>query len=118
MKVAREYQIRSETRDVFLDHDLDKDMIRKQLDEVVKIARRNGSAIAIGHPFAETLSVLEQWLPQMQAQGIKFVFVSELISLREQWREQLAENKRLQLVKKEQERNQHEQGARTVSSGL
>lgn len=90
LSVAREYHIPSETRDVFLDHDLTPAKIRKQLAQVIKVARRKGTAIAIGHPFPETISVLEKWIPQLDAQGIKLVYVSELIAYRQNKRNILA----------------------------
>jgi len=90
LTVAREFHIPSETRDVFLDHDLKPASIRKQLAQVIKVARRNGTAIAIGHPFPETISVLEKWIPGLSSQGIKLVFVSELISQRKNTRTLLA----------------------------
>jgi len=43
------------------------------------IAKKNGSAVAIGHPFPETLDVLEEYIPQLKAAGIKLLPVSQLI---------------------------------------
>jgi polysaccharide deacetylase 2 family uncharacterized protein YibQ len=39
--------------------------------------------VAIGHPKRVTLEVLRQELPRLEAEGVVFVTVSELIALRE-----------------------------------
>ena len=40
--------------------------IRTQLAELVRRARQEGSAVAIGHPYAVTLAVLEEELPGLE----------------------------------------------------
>ena len=42
-------------------------------------ARRNGMALGIGHPYPETIAVLERQLPQLAFYGVTLVPVSELI---------------------------------------
>ncbi|MEJ2142246.1 MAG: divergent polysaccharide deacetylase family protein [Gammaproteobacteria bacterium] len=83
---ARRVGIYSAIRDVFLDHVKTRQFIENQLDTLVKQARTKGTAIAIGHPYKITLEILEQWIPHVEAQGVKLVSVSELIQLREQRR--------------------------------
>ena len=41
--------------------------IRVQFNRAVQLARRNGSAIAIGHPHPSTVRVLQQMLPGLPA---------------------------------------------------
>lgn len=79
LRVARANGLQSVGRDVFLDHTPTKAHVHEQLGELKAIARRNGLALAIGHPHASTLSVLEQALPQLAAEGIILVTVSDLI---------------------------------------
>jgi uncharacterized protein len=43
------------SRDVFLDHDPDVDAVKKEVRRAVKIAKKYGYAIAIGHPHKKTL---------------------------------------------------------------
>lgn len=95
LKVARQYGLRSETRDVFVDHDLSEKAIKQQLALAISVARRNGSAVIIAHPFPETIRALEQWLPEAKAQGLEFVYMSELLSIRQQNRAQHKINKRV-----------------------
>jgi len=49
-------------RDVFLDNELNVAAILTQLRKGESIARAKGQAIVIGHPHAETLAALQQWL--------------------------------------------------------
>lgn len=84
LKVARTEGVKSIQRDIFIDHEESKEFIHKQLKKLIKRARRKGTALAIAHPKKITLSVLEKWLPELEAQGIKLVPVSKLISLQHQ----------------------------------
>ncbi|MEZ4387795.1 MAG: divergent polysaccharide deacetylase family protein [Candidatus Krumholzibacteriia bacterium] len=69
---------------IFLDDDPDSPQtIRKRLQTLIRSARATGAAIAIGHPHPATLSVLQQELPRLAADGIRFVTLSELMALRE-----------------------------------
>jgi polysaccharide deacetylase 2 family uncharacterized protein YibQ len=67
-------------RDVFLDNRAEVAYTRAQLLEAAEIARRNGSAIAIGHPRPTTLEAVRETIPQLQAAGIEFVLVQDLVS--------------------------------------
>ena len=63
-------------RDVFLDHKGDVASIVKQIKEAVKIARRYGSAIAIGHPHVNTIEALAK--SKKLLQEVELVYVYEL----------------------------------------
>lgn len=52
-------------RKVFLDDTANEADIRGQFNRAVVLARRNGSAIAIGHPHPTTVRVLQQMLPSL-----------------------------------------------------
>ncbi|AHG20175.1 hypothetical protein Z042_11460 [Chania multitudinisentens RB-25] len=54
-------------RKVFLDDTANPDDIRRQFNRAVELARRNGSAIAIGHPRPATVKVLQQMLATLPA---------------------------------------------------
>ncbi len=71
-------------RNVFLDNDADADAIAYQFERLLKLARTQGSALAIGHPYAQTLALLEQQLPMLKQRGIRLVAVSELIEIQQQ----------------------------------
>ncbi len=76
---ANLYKIKNTRRNVFLDHELNRPAIEFQFDRLIKLAKKNGSAVAIGHPFNITLDVLEEKIPQLEAAGIQLIKVSELI---------------------------------------
>lgn len=68
-------------RDVFLDNERSETAIRAQLDRAIARARENGQAVAIGHPYPETLRVLRERLPRLSAEGVLLVPISELKEL-------------------------------------
>ena len=71
------------TRDVFLDHSRDPAKIRKQWNYFIKYANKEGSAIAIAHPYPETIRFLKEVLPELEQNNIQLVPVSELIRWRQ-----------------------------------
>ena len=66
-------------RRVFLDNVDKPEAVEAQLREAAKLALKSGSCIAIGHPRKATLDVLERLAPELQAQGLALVKVSELV---------------------------------------
>ncbi len=47
-------------RDVFLDHTMNVEYVKKQIQEAVKVAKSKGYAVAIGHPHPNTLEALRE----------------------------------------------------------
>ena len=80
--VAAELGVPFAVRDVFLDHEIEHDAIRRQLARVEETARQQGHAIAIGHPHDETLEVVAEWLKTAEARGFDLVPVSAIIRRR------------------------------------
>nr|WP_246494781.1 divergent polysaccharide deacetylase family protein [Brenneria izadpanahii] len=66
-------------RKVFLDDSQNEADIRQQFNRAVQIARRSGSAIAIGHPHPSTIKVLQQMLPTLGS-DIVLVRPSQLLN--------------------------------------
>lgn len=81
---ARAFGIPSYTRDVFLDDDPDPAVIRHQLARLLRVARTQGLALGIGHPYPSTLEVLAEWLPALAAHGVRLIPVSQLIARQRQ----------------------------------
>jgi polysaccharide deacetylase 2 family uncharacterized protein YibQ len=77
-ETARQAGVPEASRNVFLDDRADESYTEQMLERTVEIAKRNGSAIAIGHPKPTTLEALQTLYPKMQAEGVRFVLVSEL----------------------------------------
>jgi uncharacterized protein len=67
------------SRKVFLDDAPSPETILAQLDLAARDARRDGSAIAIGHPHPATIAVLAEGVPRLEAAGIRLVFASDLV---------------------------------------
>ncbi len=80
-RMARARGVPAAERSIFLDDTPTEPAIRSQLDLLIAHARRNGRALAIGHPYSQTLKVLEAALPRLAAEGIQLVSPSELIRL-------------------------------------
>jgi polysaccharide deacetylase 2 family uncharacterized protein YibQ len=88
VELARRYGVPHAARDVFLDNEVNAPAIATQLAEVEAIARRNGSAIAIGHPHDATIAELTLWLEQLPKKGFVLVPLSTVV--REHWRVETA----------------------------
>ncbi len=78
-KAAADAGLRSARRDVFLDDDPDPVAIHRQFERLLKLAREQGKAIAIGHPYPETLEYLETRLPELRDE-YEFVKISALLN--------------------------------------
>jgi polysaccharide deacetylase 2 family uncharacterized protein YibQ len=79
-RMAQEQGVPALRRHVFLDHDPAPAAVAAEFERLIALARRQGLAVAIGHPYASTLAVLEQRLPMLQAQGIALIPLREMIA--------------------------------------
>jgi polysaccharide deacetylase 2 family uncharacterized protein YibQ len=77
-RMARELNMVTAYRNVFIDNDLQADAIYRQLLEAKRRALKTGSAIAIGHPRPETVQVLDVFLKEIQYSTIELVYASAL----------------------------------------
>lgn len=69
------------SRQVFLDHVRDGEAIARAFAVALDLARQEGQAIVIGHPYRETLEFLEQALPGLAVrEGVELVPVAELLT--------------------------------------
>ncbi len=78
-EVAGRLKVPCVKRDIFLDHEMDRESIRKQMAKLDSIARRKGRAVAIGHDREMTVSVLREVVPKMRENGIRFISLSEMV---------------------------------------
>lgn len=76
---ARRARMSFASRDVFLDNEQNVEAISRQLREVVKLARSRRRAIAICHPYPETVKALRQEAAFLQQQDLEVVPVSHLL---------------------------------------
>ncbi|MFQ5757402.1 MAG: divergent polysaccharide deacetylase family protein [Acidiferrobacterales bacterium] len=80
--VAREVELPHLARDVFLDNDQQLSSISTQFEILLDTAREHGSALALGHPYPETLAFLERKLPELENSGVRLVTLSKLLRMR------------------------------------
>jgi polysaccharide deacetylase 2 family uncharacterized protein YibQ len=82
-RLAEERAVPYVARDVFLDAEPnDAAFVAAQMERLIATAQRRGSALGIGHPYPETLRVLETYLHALPGRGLRLVPVSELIEHR------------------------------------
>jgi hypothetical protein len=72
--------VRTAARDIFLDDDPRAPAVTAELEMLAREAKRNGVAIAIGHPHNVTLKLLAQWLSEDH--GVSLVPLDEAIRLK------------------------------------
>ncbi|MFC5694195.1 divergent polysaccharide deacetylase family protein [Pseudomonas sp. GCM10022186] len=79
---AQKVGLASLSRDIFLDDDQSPAAVAAQFEAALALARKQGSALMIGHPHPATLELLERELPRMKARGFELIDVEMLIALR------------------------------------
>jgi polysaccharide deacetylase 2 family uncharacterized protein YibQ len=77
---AERMQVPFAKRDVFIDNDLDLSSVLRGLAHAEGIARRQGYAVAMGHPHDVTIEALKRWLPGLDARGIALVPISAIVA--------------------------------------
>lgn len=86
--IARENNIPTLKRDVFLDDKLKPGYIESQFSELIRIAKEKGEAVAIGHPHPETIWVLDRELQNLNKFGVRLVSITDLMKIRSRIRKQ------------------------------
>lgn len=77
--LAKRLGIRSAFRNIFLDTSVSVDFSKQKLIELLQLAKKTGSAIAIGHPFPETLRALQENLHLFKEFGVEPVYASQIV---------------------------------------
>jgi len=80
-QLAKENGIPSMARKVFLDNTAETAAVRAQFRKLLADARREGTALGIGHPHPATLQVLAEELARLDEQGIQLLPVASLINM-------------------------------------
>ncbi len=73
LQLAREHGVPATRRDVFLDNNPVWPAIDAEFRRLKHLARLNGAAVGIGHPYDVTLSYLEDALGRLEAEGFELV---------------------------------------------
>ncbi len=79
LRFAEEAGVVARKRDVFLDPDQEPETVAREFERMKQLAKKRGSIIAIGHPYAATLELLERELPKLSEEGYELVTISELL---------------------------------------
>ncbi len=79
-KMAKKYKMPYIVRNVFLDNEQDFAYIQNQLKKAIKIAMKNGQAIAICHPHSITMKVLRE--SKHLLKDLELVYLNQLPSLK------------------------------------
>lgn len=66
-------------RQVFLDNITTPEQLQLRLEQLKQLATIHNSAIAIAHPYPETIEFLRHALPELTKQGFELVPVSQLV---------------------------------------
>ena len=82
LKLAREAGVPAVRRDVFLDPDKVPGTLEREFARLKKLARQRGFAVGIGHPYPQTLSLLENELPKLEDEGFELVSISRYVELK------------------------------------
>jgi uncharacterized protein len=83
-QIAVEHGVPNTSRNVFLDNVPTRAAVRVQLQKLIAIAKRDGTALGIGHPYPATVAVLAEELSQLQQQGVRLMPVSAVIRLQQE----------------------------------
>jgi polysaccharide deacetylase 2 family uncharacterized protein YibQ len=67
---------------IIIDLEPDKEIIKKELDKLIKIAKSEGTALGYAQGLILTIEMLRDWVPLLEKQGVKLVPISELLKER------------------------------------
>lgn len=79
LAMAREAGLVATRRDVFLDHRPVTEDIAREFERLKRLAREQGVAVGIGHPYPETLAFLERSLPLLEQEGFMLVRIADIL---------------------------------------
>ncbi|MFH0802453.1 MAG: divergent polysaccharide deacetylase family protein [bacterium] len=78
-KTAHRMQVKTTSRQIFLDNRDDPEYIKGQLRELIRLASEKGEALAIGHVRKNTLRSIEEMLPAFEAAKVRLVYARDLL---------------------------------------
>lgn len=76
---ANAFGVPAITRDIFIDDADDAVKIADMLARTETVARKQGFAIAIGHPRDLTIRALQKWIPEILAKGFVLVPITDVL---------------------------------------
>ena len=82
LKIGRRLEAPVVARDIFLDDVDDEKEVKLRLAQTELIAKKTGTAIAIGHPRKATLRALKDWMHGLEQRKIQLVPLSTVAQIR------------------------------------
>lgn len=77
--LAKKMGLRSAYRNIFLDSPTGVNFTKQKIIDLCRLSQRTGKAIAIGHPFPETLEALKENIRLLEKYKVKPVLVSQIV---------------------------------------
>jgi hypothetical protein len=81
-RTACRINLRAGRRDAFLDTARQPDVIIRRLYQLVNCALTTGTAIGIGHPFAETAAAIHQFRAEIEGTGVEISSLSSVLKVK------------------------------------
>ena len=81
-EIAKKNKIPFLKRDIFLDNNTDLEYITKKFFELIALAKKEGTALAIAHPHSNTIKTLSEFLQDIDAYGVKLIGIKSLVKIR------------------------------------
>jgi polysaccharide deacetylase 2 family uncharacterized protein YibQ len=78
-EIARQAGVATWQNDKFIDHEKDLDAIKEAIRLAMRKAKKEGKALAIGHPHPVTARAIREMIPEIEKEGIRLVFASEIV---------------------------------------
>ena len=82
LRIGRRLAAPVVARDIFLDDVDNEKEVKLRLAQTELIAKKTGTAIAIGHPRKITLRVLKDWMHNLEQKKIQLVPLSTIAQIR------------------------------------
>ena len=78
-EIAHRTGVASGRNDHFIDREKEIEAIKGAIRLVMKKAKQEGRAVAIGHPHPFTVRAVKEMIPEIEKEGIRLVFASEVV---------------------------------------
>ena len=75
----RQFGVKTEVRQIFLDHQEHPDSIRQKLNELLKLTEVMEVVVAIGHVKPVTYEILKEEIPRLKQEGYVFMNASDVV---------------------------------------
>lgn len=79
LQMARQAGIGVGRNDQFIDHEKNIRAIKEAIRLAMRKAKQEGKAVAIGHPHPLTAQAIKDMIPEIEKEGIRLVFASEVV---------------------------------------